>query len=54
MISIRQWLIIGACAALLLMLFAAFRRRRGRQWEDTAPPGERIEVIAPIGGTPPL
>ena len=53
-ISIRQWLIIGACAALLLMLLSEVRRRRGRQWEDTQPPGERIEAIAPAGGTPPM
>ena len=53
-ISIRQWLIVGACAALLLMLLAEVRRRRGRQWEDTQPPGERIEAIAPVGGAPPL
>jgi hypothetical protein len=53
-ISIRQWLLVGACAALLLMLLAEVRRRRGRQWEDTQPPGERIDVIAPVGGAPPL
>ena len=29
-ISIRQWLIVGACAALLLMILAAVRRRRGQ------------------------
>jgi hypothetical protein len=53
-LSIRQWLIVGACAALLLMVLAEVRRRRGRQWEDTQPSGERIETIAPIGGAPPL
>jgi hypothetical protein len=53
-LSIRQWLIVGACAALLLMVLAEVRRRRGRQWEDTQPAGERIETIAPIGGAPPL
>ncbi len=35
-ISIRQWLIVGALAALLLMVLAELRRRRGRQWEDRA------------------
>jgi hypothetical protein len=36
------------------MVLAEVRRRRGRQWEDTQPSGERIETIAPIGGAPPL
>ena len=62
-VSIRQWLIVGACAALLLMVLAAVRRRRGRQWEDAQPlaPGAGAltglgppgAVVPPAGGVPP-
>jgi hypothetical protein len=53
-ISIRQWLIVGACAALLLMVLSEVRRRRGKQWEELPPTAsDRLDVIAP-GGTPPL
>ena len=53
-ISIRQWLIIGASAALLLMVLSEVRRRRSRQWQDTLPPSEQVDALAPIGGTPSL
>ena len=62
-ISIRQWLIVGACAALLLMILAAVRRRRGKRWEDTQPlaPGAGVgaglgppgAALPPAGGVPP-
>jgi hypothetical protein len=62
-ISIRQWLIVGACAALLLMVLSEVRRRRGRQWQDTQPPAQGAEVrtglgppgaiVPPAGGVPP-
>ena len=60
-ISIRQWLIVGACAALLLMVLAEVRRRRGKQWEDTQPPateafpglGRPGAIVPPAGGVPP-
>ena len=61
--SIREWLVVGACAALLLMILAAVRRRRGKRWEDTQPlaPGAGVgtglgppgAVIPPAGGVPP-
>jgi hypothetical protein len=59
-ISIRQWLLVGACAALLLMVVAEVRRRRGKQWEDTQPPtpglaslGPPGAIVPPAGGVPP-
>ena len=57
MISIRQWLIVGACAALLLMVLSEVRRRRARQRDDAprlggadlGPPGASCQ---PAGGPP--
>jgi hypothetical protein len=61
--SIRQWLLIAACAALLLMILTEVRRRRGRQWEDTLPPAPGASIgaglgptgaaVPPAGGVPP-
>lgn len=53
-VSIRQWLIIGASAALLLMVLSEVRRRRSSQGQDTLPPSEPVDALAPIGGTPSL
>jgi hypothetical protein len=51
-ISIRQWLVVGACAALVLMIVGELRRRRGRQWVDTQPAAP--DRLDPVPGTPPL
>jgi hypothetical protein len=50
--SMRQWLIIGACAALVLMVVGEVRRRRGKQWVDAQPAApDRLDAVP---GTPPL
>jgi hypothetical protein len=52
-ISIRQWLLVGACAALLLMVLSEVRRRRGKQWDDVQPAAtDRLDVIGPAGSPP--
>ena len=33
-LDIRQWVIIGACAAIGLMILTEVRRRRGKRWDD--------------------
>jgi hypothetical protein len=52
-ISIRMWLIIGACAAIALMILTEVRRRRGKRWEDViighTDPGD---VHIPPDGSP--
>ena len=48
----RQWLIIGACAALVLMVVGEVRRRRGKQWVDAQPAAP--DRLDPVPGTPPL
>jgi hypothetical protein len=49
-LSIRQWLIVGACAAILFMALSEVRRRRGKQWDDIQPAGtDRLDVIGPAG-----
>ena len=53
-ISIRQWLIVGACAALLLMVLSEVRRRRGppvggHAAARRARSGHRAGRAAPLG-----
>jgi len=48
--SIRQWLMVGAIAALVLMVVGEVRRRRGKQWVDAQPAAP--DRLDPVPGTP--
>jgi hypothetical protein len=60
-VSIRQWLIVGACAALILMVVSEVRRRRGGATTrlDALPAGVDPSlapsggIVPPAGGVPP-
>ena len=53
-LDIRQWVIIGACAAIGLMILTEVRRRRGKRWEDVlvGHTGEPVDVHIPPDGSP--
>ena len=52
-LDIRQWVIIGACAAIALMILTEVRRRRGKRWEDVIiGHTDPVDVHLPPDGSP--